>query len=503
MKKLLSVLLVFVMLLALAPMTLASGELEKPAETVEEMVIEEVEEEPSEEEELPAEEATDEPAEEPAEEAGEEPATNGGAGDTITLTVHGVKQPVPGETPTWEGITWDYEVVINGTLYCEYGLQPNLGKRILENNTFWCFPEVKKEGVVVRPLGVRWCSRVGESIRDIMEMAGAEPGGTGSFQLGEYYWLGIGVYCVYTFEQGNTRHWDSIRCWLVDDSGNRIMPGNFDSDLGVIYFYFNQLTLPVETPVYVMAETPSVGKNPVFGITAPSGRGCHLSDSDAYRERDGHHNSVRWFDETEGRALSSYGNDPFKVGHVYTLSAYLEPDQYYYWPEEGMSGSISGYSAEFVKQEDDVMQITYTFPPLTEEGLPGPDDPTAADSFHIVKFLTSYGTAPAAQLIPKETWSDFFRRAKEPVAPTDPDGEYVFQCWQVFRFVDVLGVTTGVLTEYDFSTLVDRDMYLLAKWRHRLDVDEDDKVTPNDAAVFLSQDDQYSAAEVLQYCVTH
>ena len=72
MKKLLSVLLSFVMLLSLAPLTLASEEIDEPAETVEEPVMEENEAEPAEK---PIEEA---PEEEPAkEEPDEEPAQDG------------------------------------------------------------------------------------------------------------------------------------------------------------------------------------------------------------------------------------------------------------------------------------------------------------------------------------------------------------------------------------------------------------------------------------------
>lgn len=56
MRKLLSILLAFVMLLSLAPMTLASGEVEEPVGTVEEPAIEETEAEPAEAEEPPAEE---------------------------------------------------------------------------------------------------------------------------------------------------------------------------------------------------------------------------------------------------------------------------------------------------------------------------------------------------------------------------------------------------------------------------------------------------------------
>ncbi|MBQ3378742.1 MAG: hypothetical protein IJG50_02630 [Clostridia bacterium] len=136
-----------------------------------------------------------------------------------------------------------------------------------------------------------------------------------------------------------------------------------DPDTGKYYvsasYIFDPVCFPVEKNADISVTAPVVGQSIDFSAVSDHPEQLRISDTGA----DWHSHGVRWFDKTEGLAVTG---GTFKAGHEYEVSVYVEAaNEYYYFGDESLTEvTINGDPAAVTKLSDELYEITYTFPPL-------------------------------------------------------------------------------------------------------------------------------------------
>ena len=196
--------------------------------------------------------------------------------------------------------------------------------------------------------------------------------------------------------------------------------------------------------IYLMS--PIVGEYPSYEPWVP--KDCHCYSADY--TNGSFKNDVIWFDETDGRHLTPEGNpdpDVFERGHVYRVTVWLTPEEYYDFSDDVKGVLNNSYEMTSMNRSDlNQAWFEYVFPALKE--------------YCTVSFDPDGGSAVASQTV------EYGKTASKPADPKK--NGYAFKGWYLGS------------TPYDFSTPVTADVTLKAKWEKAIAYQGTVTIDPND-----------------------